>query len=130
MEYKEKLKWFVYDVMGVYLYHNPGKYLELDCRWNYLTDHCKSGQLCENAHKYGVAILHGSKNSFFSNAEPTFRVVFSAFKDYKFNTELRNNLLIPLKNNLEKVYKDNISNSKCGQFVDIFTKCIENFVEE
>ncbi len=123
IEYENEIKWFVNDVMGIYLYNNRDKYLELPCSWNYLTDHCKKGQLCENAELNGVAVLHGSRSSFFLETEPSFKTVYSVFRNYEFNSDV-NNLFKSLSEGLNKT-----PNTKCGNFSHIFLKRIEEFIE-
>jgi UDP-xylose:glucoside alpha-1,3-xylosyltransferase len=123
IEYGNDIKWFVNDVMGIYLYNNPDKYLELPCSWNYLTDHCRKDQLCESAELNGVAVLHGSRSSFFLKTEPSFKAVYSVFRDYQFNSDV-NNLVKNLSEGLNKT-----SNTKCGKFSHILLKRVKQFIE-
>ncbi|CAG2169952.1 unnamed protein product, partial [Oppiella nova] len=101
-KYGARIKWVVNDIMSIYLHRHPHRYLNLSCRWNYLTDHCDAGQVfCESAHTSGVALLHGSRGTFMAGTRaPAFRAVYLAFLYYEFNTDLQLNLVLPLKRNL------------------------------
>ncbi len=123
IKYGNDIKWFVNDVMGIYLYNNPDKYLELPCSWNYLTDHCRIGQLCENAELNGVAVLHGSRSSFFLEIEPSFKAIYSVFRDYEFNSDI-NNLVMNLSESLNKT-----SDTNCRKLSHIFLKYVNKFIE-
>ncbi|CAG2107088.1 unnamed protein product [Medioppia subpectinata] len=99
--YGSRINWFVNDFMSIYLHQFPDRYLNVSCRWNFLTDHCDEGlALCPAAHRLGVGLLHGSRHTFMSwSRAPAFRAVYLAFLDYQFNTDLRLNLVLPLKRN-------------------------------
>ena len=123
-QYNDSIKWFVNDFLTIYLGLNPDRYLNVSCRWNYVTDHCSTGQLCRSADKLGVALLHGSRQTFLiEDIEPAFHIVYSVFRNYKLNSDLTENLINPLKSELIKA-----KNTKCGRISYTFISPIYNYV--
>jgi UDP-xylose:glucoside alpha-1,3-xylosyltransferase len=123
------LPWFDQDVLNVYFHDHPDQFLELPCRFNYLTDHCSTEgkQFCESAEKDGVAILHGSRGVFHKHTQLTFKAVYESIRDYKVTTANTHNLeklLISLMLKLNRI-KENIS---CKNVSGIFTKTLKDIV--
>ena len=123
-QYEESIRWIVNDYLSIYLSRYPDRYMNVSCRWNYLNDHCRDGQFCLDAETLGVALLHGSRDTFLiQDKEPVFHIVYSVFRNYSLNSDLTENLINPLKNELI-----NANNLKCGQFKSIFISSIYNNV--
>ncbi|XP_054157606.1 glucoside xylosyltransferase 1-like [Oppia nitens] len=102
-QYKKRIHWIVNDFMTIYLAKYPNRYMNISCIWNYLTDHCNAGQLCTDADRYGVALLHGSRHTFVkTNTEApnaaAFRAIYQTFLEYKLNTNILQNLIKPMEN--------------------------------
>ncbi|CAG2256819.1 GXYLT [Mytilus edulis] len=51
------------------------------CDWNYRTDHCEDKSICKGVEKNGVSVLHGSRRVMQNEDQPTFKAVYTAFKE-------------------------------------------------
>ncbi len=98
----DKITFFDQDLINLYFYDHPERYLLLPCRFNYLTFHCLAGnKMCESAEKESIIVLHGLNKVFRENSTlPTFQWVYQAFKNYELGTDLDKNLLETLKHKL------------------------------
>lgn len=122
-KYKGLLPWFDQDVINVYFYQYPEKYLMLPCKWNFLTAHCNNKSFCDSAEKDGIALLHGSKGCFHNDYELAFRAIYLSFKTYSFGSDLRKNLIEYIEEYLSYI------ESNCSKNSKIFTKNLEKILQ-
>ena len=90
---------------------------EFSCDWNYRPDHCIYENNCQQAKTNGIKILHGCRRAFHNDKYPEFQSIYQIINQWKFDSNLKNSLLIKLKNNLKK-----FSSTNCGKTSEIFTK--------
>jgi UDP-xylose:glucoside alpha-1,3-xylosyltransferase len=123
-KYKGLLPWFDQDVINVYFYQYPEKYLMLPCKWNFLTAHCNYSSFCESAENDGIALLHGSKSSFHIHSELAFRAIYLSFKNYKFFSDLKKYLIDYIEEYLSYI------ESNCAKNPKTFTKNLEKILRK
>lgn len=106
------------DFLIIYFSQHPDRYLELSCRWNYLRYHCWGDpMLCQSAHESGVGLIHGSGKTFSTNRLPTFRAVYTVFREYDTHTQNISDLISALSHKLNQ-----LKHKHCAKFPEIYTK--------
>ena len=52
---------------------------------------------CHRVEREGVAVIHGNRGVYHNEKQLPFRVIYEAFRDYQFGTDLITGLVQPLK---------------------------------
>jgi len=65
----------------------------------------------------GIKILHGCRSAFHNDKHQEFKAIYQAIHNWKFDSNLKNSLLIQIKQNLK-----NYSLTNCGKSQELFTK--------
>ncbi|XP_054289330.1 glucoside xylosyltransferase 1-like isoform X1 [Macrosteles quadrilineatus] len=115
--FRLKITWGDQDIINIIFHYHPESLYVYSCRYNYRSDHCMYMSVCQDAHAHGVAVVHGSRGTFHSDRQTTFKAIFSALEEYQLGTDAYQNLLLPLENRL-----DATSHTNCGKVRNIFTK--------
>ncbi|XP_052065869.1 glucoside xylosyltransferase 1-like isoform X2 [Mytilus californianus] len=126
IQYKPIIRYGDQDLLNIYFYHHIDELYVYSCEWNYRTDHCVNKSICKDIERNGVSVLHGSRRVMQNEDQPTFKAVYTAFKEHNISLRKERDLLTNLKKLLSKT-----SNSPCGQIGHLaYTKYIEEFVLE
>ncbi len=73
------IPWGDQDLINIFFAESPEKLYIFPCDWNFRPDHCMYGSNCKAAEERGVAVVHGNRQSFHGDKQPTFRAVYDAF---------------------------------------------------
>jgi lipopolysaccharide biosynthesis glycosyltransferase len=73
------IPWGDQDLINIFFAESPEKLYVFSCDWNFRPDHCMYGSNCKAAEENGVAVVHGNRQSFHGDKQPTFRAVYDAF---------------------------------------------------
>ncbi|KAL7632887.1 UNVERIFIED_CONTAM: hypothetical protein RMT77_016794 [Armadillidium vulgare] len=100
-KYKKDLILIDQDIFNIFFYEHPETLHELGCDWNFCGIFCETNLVrCERAQKFGVSLLHGNGNSFYSRLHP--QVVFESWQNFTINSTLEN-FLENLEENLSQI---------------------------
>ena len=77
------IPWGDQDLINIFFAESPEKLYVFSCEWNFRPDHCMYGSNCKAAEENGVSIVHGNRQSFHGDKQPTFRAVYDAFAQHK-----------------------------------------------
>ncbi len=105
-QYKS-IPWGDQDLINIFFAESPAMLHLFSCEWNFRPDHCMYGSNCKAAEERGISIVHGNRQSFHGDKQPTFRAVYDAFAQHK-----------DLKAELAAV----AGQSECGKVSDLFTE--------
>ncbi|CAF4707407.1 unnamed protein product, partial [Rotaria sp. Silwood2] len=72
---------------------------------------------CQMAKLYGIKIIHGCRSAFHNDKYQEFKSIYQVSHNWKFDSNLKNSLLIEIMNNLK-----NYSLTNCGKSQELFTK--------
>lgn len=92
-QFKLKLTWGDQDIINIIFHYHPEKLYVYPCRYNYRTDHCMYKNDCDDAVKYGVSVVHGSRGAFYSKKQSTFEAIFTAFSQVSGAVDYLRNLI-------------------------------------
>ncbi|MFY9824867.1 MAG: glycosyl transferase family 90 [Thermoanaerobaculia bacterium] len=104
------IPWGDQDLINIFFAESPEKLYVFSCEWNYRPDHCEYGSNCKAAEERGVAVVHGNRQSFHTDKQPTFKAVYNAFAQHK-----------SLADELAAV----AGKSECGKVSKLFTTALE-----
>lgn len=57
------------------------------CEWNYRADFCMYGSVCKTAETAGAMVLHGNRQYFHNDKQPTFKAVYQTLRDVSHTTD-------------------------------------------
>lgn len=123
-EFKLKITWGDQDIINIIFHYHPERLYIYSCRYNYRSDHCMYMSVCDDAIKNGVAVVHGSRGSFHSDKQPTFRAIYRAMEEFQLDTDPYTNLLLPVESYLEQTTTTN-----CGKISQIFIKNLKKYIQ-
>jgi len=122
-EYKTKITWGDQDIINIVFHFHPEKLYVYPCHYNYRPDHCMYMSVCKPAEKDGVYVLHGNRGSFHSKKQIAFRAIYSVFEQYAFGSDMKENLLERLEEELQST-----QNTNCGKMMNVFTTAIKHHI--
>jgi len=123
-EFKLKITWGDQDIINIIFHYHPECVYLYGCDYNYRSDHCMYMSVCAEAEKSGVKVLHGSRGTFHSQRQPTFKAVFTAFQEFPIGQDPFLYLLMPMESRLKQATASN-----CGRIYDVFLIGLRNFVK-
>lgn len=117
LAYREQYKsipWGDQDLINIFFAESPEKLFVFSCEWNFRPDHCQYGSNCKAAEERGIAVVHGNRQSFHTDKQPTFKAAYDAFAQHK-----------SLADELAAV----AGKSECGKVSRLFTKALAETAE-
>lgn len=114
------IPWGDQDLINIFFAESPEMLHTFSCDWNFRPDHCQYGSNCKAAEENGVAIVHGNRQSFHGDKQPTFRAVYDAFGAHGLEPG-SDALLKTMQGNLAAVS----GQSACGKVSKLFTAVLE-----
>ncbi len=101
------IPWGDQDLINIFFAESPAMLHLFSCEWNFRPDHCMYGSNCKAAEERGISVVHGNRQSFHGDKQPTFKAVYDAFAQHK---DLRAELAAVA------------GKSECGKVSDLFTE--------
>ncbi|HEX4960374.1 MAG TPA: glycosyl transferase family 90 [Thermoanaerobaculia bacterium] len=123
LAYREKythIPWGDQDLINIFFAESPEMLYGFSCAWNFRPDHCEYGSNCKAAEEDGVAVVHGNRQSFHGDKQPTFKAVWDAFDAHGLDPD-PDALLQSLQSNLAAV----AGKSACGRLSKLLTAAME-----
>ncbi len=114
------IPWGDQDLINIFFAESPEKLFLFSCEWNFRPDHCMYGSNCKAAEDNGAAIVHGNRQSFHGDKQPTFKAVWDAFQAKALKPDPAA-LLAALHSGLDAV----AGQSACGTVSRFFTPALE-----
>lgn len=114
------IPWGDQDLINIFFAESPEKLYIFSCDWNFRPDHCMYGSNCKAAEENGVSVVHGNRQSFHGDKQPTFKTVWDAFNAHGLEPDA-GALLDSLQSNLAAV----AGKSECGKVSKLFTAALE-----
>ena len=65
----------------------------------------------------GIKIVHGCRSAFHNDKYEEFKAIYQVIDKWKFDSDLRSSVLLPIKANLRK-----FASTNCGKAQDLFTQ--------
>ncbi len=119
------IPWGDQDLINIFFAESPEKLYHFSCDWNFRPDHCMYGSNCKAAEENGVAVVHGNRQSFHGDKQPTFRAVYDAFAAHGLDPDA-GALAKALESGLAAV----AGQSACGKVSPLFTAALGQEAEK
>uniref|UniRef100_A0A2P2IBU6 UDP-D-xylose:beta-D-glucoside alpha-1,3-D-xylosyltransferase n=1 Tax=Hirondellea gigas TaxID=1518452 RepID=A0A2P2IBU6_9CRUS len=88
-QYKDLLVHADQDILNILFSKFPMHLFPVGCEWNYMAFHCRwRRNKCMETNFNGASLLHGNARIFVSMGEPTFRIMYEAWKDHNLGISL------------------------------------------
>jgi lipopolysaccharide biosynthesis glycosyltransferase len=113
------IPWGDQDLINIFFAESPDKLYPFSCAWNFRPDHCMYGSNCKAAEEAGVAVVHGNRQSFHGDEQPTFRAVYDAFAAHGLAADAG-----ALGKTLESGLAAVAGQSACGKVSPLFTAAL------
>ncbi len=114
------IPWGDQDLINIFFAESPEKLYLFSCAWNFRPDHCQYGSNCKAAEENGVAVVHGNRQSFHGDKQPTFRAVYDAFAAHGLDADAG-----ALGKTLQSGLAAVAGQSECGKVSKLFTASLE-----
>ena len=121
LKYRKKISWADQDIMNICFYQFNHTLYDLPCAWNYRTDFCRNGELCEAAMLNGISALHGIRKFFGNWDQPVFCLVHDVFKKFKFGDDFQEKVL----NVIYRTFSEKYDRTGCGKMRDAIIKHVQ-----
>ncbi|MEO6193729.1 MAG: glycosyl transferase family 90 [Thermoanaerobaculia bacterium] len=114
------IPWGDQDLINIFFAESPEMLSVFSCDWNFRPDHCTYGSNCKAAEENGVSIVHGNRQSFHGDKQPTFKALWDAFAAHGLEPGA-DALLKSVQSNLAAV----AGKSACGKVSKLLTAGLE-----
>lgn len=123
LAYRQKytaIPWGDQDLINIFFAESPEMLSTFSCDWNFRPDHCMYGSNCKAAEENGVSIVHGNRQTFHGDKQPTFRALYDAFAAHSLDPDPEA-LRQSVQSNLAAV----AGQSPCGKVSPLITAGLE-----
>jgi xylosyl alpha-1,3-xylosyltransferase len=114
------IPWGDQDLINIFFAESPEMLYLFSCAWNFRPDHCMYGSNCKAAEESGVAVVHGNRQSFHGDKQPTFRAVYDAFAAHGLEADAG-----ALGKTLQSGLAAVAGQSECGKVSRLFTPALQ-----
>lgn len=116
----KSIPWGDQDLINIFFAESPEMLYGFSCAWNFRPDHCMYGSNCKAAEEDGIAVVHGSRQSFHGDKQPTFKALWDAFSAHGLEPDA-GALVRAVQENLVAV----AGKSECGKVSQLLTAPLE-----